>query len=130
MASVLIRFSWLLLWLASNGLLQQGNAEYDAKRRALYEYYHPLEISATIPIKEKSKLMEECMIRWEKTHGLLIEGGLSFDAIKKSVSEATIAFRDGVVELFELLERTDTYHPYRVIHIKTAILPPRIAKSN
>ncbi|KAJ8513060.1 hypothetical protein OPV22_003494 [Ensete ventricosum] len=85
----------------SNGLLQQGNAEYDAKRRALYEYYHPLEISATIPIKEKSKLMEEW---WEKTHGLLIEGGLSFDAIKKSVSEATIAFRDGVVELFELLE--------------------------
>ncbi|RZR80238.1 hypothetical protein BHM03_00006208 [Ensete ventricosum] len=108
MASVLIRFSWLLLWLASNGLLQQGNAEYDAKRRALYEYYHPLEISATIPIKEKSKLMEEW---WEKTHGLLIEGGLSFDAIKKSVSEATIAFRDGVVELFELLELANQYIP-------------------
>ncbi|CAL9155741.1 unnamed protein product, partial [Musa hybrid cultivar] len=88
----------------SNGLLQQGNAEYDAKRQALYEYYHPLEISPTIPIKEKTKLMEEW---WEKTHGLLIEGGLSFDAIKKSVSEATIAFRDGVVELFELLEELD-----------------------
>ncbi|CAL9155739.1 unnamed protein product [Musa hybrid cultivar] len=88
----------------SHGLLQQGNAEYDAKRQALYEYYHPLEISPTIPIEEKTKLMEEW---WEKTHGLLIEGGVTYDAIKKSVSEATIAFRDGVVELFEFLEELD-----------------------
>ncbi|XP_065033020.1 uncharacterized protein LOC135664161 [Musa acuminata AAA Group] len=44
---------------------------------------------------------------WEKTHGLLIEGGVTIDAIKKSVSEATIAFRDGVVELFEFLEELD-----------------------
>ncbi|XP_065001663.1 uncharacterized protein LOC135634883 [Musa acuminata AAA Group] len=89
---------------SSHGLLQQGNAEYDAKRQALYEYYHPLEISPTIPIEEKTKLMEEW---WEKTHGLLIEGGVTYDAIKKSVSEATIAFRDGVVELFEFLEELD-----------------------
>lgn len=42
--------------------------------------------------------------RWEKTHGLLIEGGLTYDAIKKSVADATISFRDGVVQLFEFLE--------------------------
>lgn len=42
--------------------------------------------------------------RWEKTHGLLIEGGLTLEAITKSVSDATIAFREGVVELFEYLE--------------------------
>ena len=42
--------------------------------------------------------------RWEKTHGLLIEGGLTYDAIKKSVAGARIAFRDGVIELFEFLE--------------------------
>lgn len=88
----------------SHGLLQQGNQVYDAKRQALYEYYHPLEISPDIPIEEKAKLMEEW---WEKTHGLLIEGGLTYDAIKTSVSEATIAFRDGVVELFEFLEKRD-----------------------
>ncbi|XP_042409436.1 7-methylguanosine phosphate-specific 5'-nucleotidase A-like [Zingiber officinale] len=86
----------------SHGLLQQGNQVYDAKRQALYEYYHPLEISPDIPIEEKTKLMEEW---WEKTHGLLIEGGLTYDAIKRSVSESTIAFRDGVVELFEFLEK-------------------------
>jgi len=45
--------------------------------------------------------------RWEKTHGLLIEGGLTYEDIKKSVSDAAIAFRDGVVELFEYLEERD-----------------------
>ncbi|KAK9170257.1 hypothetical protein Syun_002397 [Stephania yunnanensis] len=41
---------------------------------------------------------------WEKTHGLLIEGGLTYNSIRKSVADATIAFREGVVELFEFLE--------------------------
>lgn len=41
---------------------------------------------------------------WEKTHGLLIEGGLTLDAIKRSVSYSAIAFRDGVFDLFEYLE--------------------------
>ncbi|KAL3731884.1 hypothetical protein ACJRO7_028704 [Eucalyptus globulus] len=86
---------------SSHGLLQQGNPEYNAKRQQLYEYYHPLEFSPTIPIDEKTKLMEEW---WEKTHALLVEGGLSYDDIKKSVASANIAFREGVVELFEFLE--------------------------
>lgn len=89
---------------SSHGLLQQGNPEYDAKRLALFEYYHPLEFSPTIQLEEKTKLMEEW---WGKTHGLLIEGGLTYDAIKNSVANANIAFRDGVVELFEFLEERD-----------------------
>ncbi|CAA6663565.1 unnamed protein product [Spirodela intermedia] len=68
----------------SHGLLQQSDPVYDAKRQALYEYYHPLE--------------------WDKTHSLLIEGGLTYNDIQKSVSNANIAFRNGVVELFEFLE--------------------------
>lgn len=86
---------------SSHSLLQQGNPEYDSKRHQLYEHYHPLEFSPTIPIEEKAGLMEEW---WGKTHALLIEGGLTYDAIKKSVANANIAFRDGVVELFEFLE--------------------------
>ncbi|TXG49272.1 hypothetical protein EZV62_025147 [Acer yangbiense] len=89
---------------SSHGLLQQDNAEYNAKRQALYDYYHPLEFSPTIPIEEKTKLMEEW---WGKTHNLLIEGGLTYDAIKRSVANAPIAFREGVVELFEFLEERD-----------------------
>ncbi|KAL2549135.1 5'-nucleotidase [Forsythia ovata] len=89
---------------SSHGLLQQGNPEYDVKRQKLYEYYHPLEIDPTIPIDEKAKLMEEW---WEKTHGLLIEGGLTYGAIKSSVANSRIAFRDGVLEFFELLEKSN-----------------------
>ncbi|GJM96030.1 hypothetical protein PR202_ga12834 [Eleusine coracana subsp. coracana] len=88
----------------SHGLLRQGNDEYDAKREALYEHYHPIEICPDIPLQEKAKLMEEW---WGKTHGLLIEGGLTYEAIKKSVADAAIAFRDGVVEMFEVLEERD-----------------------
>ncbi|KAE8709756.1 5'-nucleotidase / magnesium ion binding protein isoform 2 [Hibiscus syriacus] len=58
----------------------------------------------TIPLEEKTKLMEEW---WGKTHGLLIEGGLTYDAIKNSVANSNIAFGDGVVELFEFLEERD-----------------------
>ena len=42
--------------------------------------------------------------RWEKTHGLLVEGGLTLYDIRKSVANARMEFRDGVVELFDLLE--------------------------
>ncbi|XAR64920.1 5'-nucleotidase [Bertholletia excelsa] len=89
---------------SSHRLLRQGNPEYDIKRQELYEYYHPLEFNPTIPLDEKAKLMEEW---WGKSHGLLIEGGLTYDAIKSSVANATIAFRDGVVELFEFLEERE-----------------------
>ncbi|CAL1374088.1 unnamed protein product [Linum trigynum] len=89
---------------SSHGLLRQENAEYDAKRLALYQYYHPLEFSPSIPIEEKTKLMEEW---WGKTHNLLIEGGLTYDSIKESVAASEIAFREGVVELFEFLEERD-----------------------
>ncbi|XP_058084830.1 uncharacterized protein LOC131232543 isoform X2 [Magnolia sinica] len=89
---------------SSHGLLQQGNPKYDRKRQELFEYYHPLEFSPTIPIEEKTKLMEEW---WGKTHALLIEGGLTYDAIKTSVADAVIAFREGVAELFEFLEERD-----------------------
>ncbi|KAF4354060.1 hypothetical protein F8388_002460 [Cannabis sativa] len=74
------------------------------KRRELYYHYHPLEFSPTIPIEEKTKLMEEW---WGKTHALLIEGGVTCDGIKQSVADSTIAFREGVGELLELLEERD-----------------------
>lgn len=89
---------------SSHGLLRQGSAEYDEKRQELYEYYHPLEFDPTIPLDQKAKRMEEW---WGKTHALLVEGGLTYDAIKKSVADSTIAFREGVVELFEFLEEKD-----------------------
>ncbi|KAL9225014.1 hypothetical protein vseg_000986 [Gypsophila vaccaria] len=85
----------------SHALLQQGNPEYDVKRQKLYDHYHPLEICPTIPLEEKTKLMEEW---WEKTHALLVEGGLTYNDIRKSVANARVEFREGVLKLFELLE--------------------------
>lgn len=87
--------------LSSHNVLQQEDPEYNDKRQKLYEYYHPLEFDPEIPLDEKTKLMEEW---WGKTHALLIEGGVTYNAIQNSVAKATIAFRDGVTELFELLE--------------------------
>ncbi|CAN1258357.1 Cytosolic 5'-nucleotidase 3A, partial [Linum perenne] len=89
---------------SSHGLLRQENPEYDARRQALYDYYHPLEFSPTIPIDEKTKLMEDW---WGQSHNLLIEGGLTYDSIKKSVAASEIAFREGVADLFEYLEERD-----------------------
>ncbi|BBN69122.1 5'-nucleotidase [Prunus dulcis] len=92
------------LWSRQSWSCATGESEYDKKRQELYEHYHPLEFSPTIPIEEKAKLMEEW---WTKTHGLLIEGGLTYDGIRQSVADSTIAFREGVVELFEFLEERD-----------------------
>ncbi|GLJ31445.1 hypothetical protein SUGI_0631060 [Cryptomeria japonica] len=89
---------------SSHALLKQGNAEYDLKRRRLYDYYRPLEVCPTIAIDEKTKLMEEW---WEKTHALLVEGGLNYAAIRNSVTNSAIDFRDGVVQLFEILEKIE-----------------------
>ncbi|KAL8257818.1 hypothetical protein R6Q59_029859 [Mikania micrantha] len=89
---------------SSHALLQQENPEYNVKRDELFNYYHPIEYDPQIPVDEKTKLMEEW---WGKTHGLLIEGGLTYDAIRNSVASAVIAFREGVVELFEFLEERD-----------------------
>ncbi|KAH9322653.1 hypothetical protein KI387_017292, partial [Taxus chinensis] len=87
---------------SSHALLKQGNAEYDLKRQQLFDYYRPLEVCPTIDIDKKTKLMEEW---WEKTHALLAEGGLNYAAIRNSVENSTIEFRDGVVQLFEILEK-------------------------
>lgn len=87
---------------STHALLKQGNTDYDLKRKEIHDYYYPLEICPTIPIDEKTKLMEEW---WEKTHALLIEGGLTHAAIRNSVTNSVIDFRDGVIQLFEILEK-------------------------
>ncbi|XP_043711228.1 cytosolic 5'-nucleotidase 3A-like isoform X2 [Telopea speciosissima] len=84
-----------------HGLLQLGNPECENKMQKLCEYYYPIKHSLTIPFEEKAKHMEGWQ---EKGHALLIEAGLTLDAIKRSVADAKIEFRDGVVELLKLLE--------------------------
>nr|GMD58977.1 7-methylguanosine phosphate-specific 5'-nucleotidase A-like [Ipomoea batatas] len=90
--------------VGSHSLLQQDDPEYNMKRQKLAEYYHPLEFNPAIPIDEKTKLMEECILGGERHMTFLIEGGLTYDAIRNSVANANIAFqRLAFVEFFELL---------------------------
>ncbi|XP_024387720.1 uncharacterized protein [Physcomitrium patens] len=85
----------------STHALLKSNPAYDRKRHELFEYYYPLEISPTLPADEKAKHMEEW---WEKSHALLIEGGLNYESIVSSVANATISFRDRITEFFETLD--------------------------
>lgn len=70
------------------------------------------------------KLKIWCIIRWGKTHGLLIEGGLTYESIKQSVANANIAFREGVSELFEFLEVyiPSFFDKYKFLHVDMFIL--------
>lgn len=70
---------------------------------------HPICVSEPCPHHLLQLMLLLPKNRWGKTHALLIEGGLTFDDIRKSVANARIAFREGVVELFELLE-VISYH--------------------
>ena len=55
-------------------------------------------------IEEIFKLIKHLYIRWEKTHILLVEGGLTQEDIRKSVATSAIEFRDGIDELFQILQ--------------------------
>ena len=55
-------------------------------------------------IEEIFKFIKLLYIRWEKTHILLVEGGLTQEDIIESVATSAIEFRDGVDELFQILQ--------------------------
>lgn len=78
--------------------------DYSAKAQALYDRYHPLEISPDLNKEEKNKLMHE----WWKTHyDLLIESGLTKDDLKKVVTSKKISFRQGAEEFLDFLKSHD-----------------------
>ncbi|BBN02499.1 7-methylguanosine nucleotidase [Marchantia polymorpha subsp. ruderalis] len=86
---------------STHALLSQGSTDYDRKRQELFDIYYPMEISPNIPVEEKTKLMETW---WGKSHGLLVEGGLNIENIRQSVEKGTVGFREGIADLFEILD--------------------------
>lgn len=72
--------------------------KYRNESKALFEHYYPIEISQTVPVEEKVKLMTEW---WTKSHELIQREGLRQDFIKKMVSTPSIALREGAVELIK-----------------------------
>lgn len=69
--------------------------EYTRKRTALYNKYRPIEIDSTISDEEKSKAMTEW---WQAHINLFYEYGLKEQAIKDSLKDGGLNYREGSKE--------------------------------
>ena len=85
--------------LRNGNYLTEGYAE---KAHALFNKYHPTEISTSIPIEKKKKAMNEW---WTSHFKLLIESGLNKKDLKAIVNSGIVKLRDGTKELFNYLHR-------------------------
>jgi cytosolic 5'-nucleotidase 3 len=78
--------------------------EYSRKAHKLFEKYHPIEISKTIPYEERYKEM----INWWKEHkDLLVECGLSKEIIEKTIKKDKVEFRENYETFFQLLKENN-----------------------
>ncbi|MFZ5955350.1 MAG: hypothetical protein ACOYT4_02910 [Nanoarchaeota archaeon] len=74
--------------------------DYAEKAHALFNKYHPLEISSTIPEEEK----KQAMFQWWTEHfELLIKSGLNKKDLERVVKEGPAEFREGVSEFLDFL---------------------------
>jgi 5'-nucleotidase len=74
--------------------------DYAPRASALFDKYHPIEISTIIPEKEKKKKMYE----WWRAHfDLLIECGMNKQVIDNIINKSEIKFRTGSLEFLEKL---------------------------
>lgn len=74
--------------------------DYPSKASALFNEYHPIEISTKIQEKEKKKKMHE----WWRAHfDLLIKCGMNKQVINEIINKSEIEFRAGSSEFLEKL---------------------------
>jgi cytosolic 5'-nucleotidase 3 len=78
--------------------------DYPQKAHALFNKYHPLEISLKLSQTKKKKDMLEW---WTKHYELLIKSKLHLKDIHKAVKSNTIKLRKGAPELLELLNKNN-----------------------
>ncbi|KAL4118098.1 hypothetical protein PRIC2_010425 [Phytophthora ramorum] len=90
---------------STHGLLMASEAmgpQAETVAREIFEKYYPIEQSATLSKEEKLPYMIEW---WAKSHQLMIERGVTRKAVKKAVESSDITFREGFMEIFDLLAR-------------------------
>lgn len=76
--------------------------KYAKRAHALFDKYHPYEISHDLSIKEKKEKMEE----WWRTHfNLLIKEGLNKKDIENVVKNGAVELRDGALKFFDILHK-------------------------
>ncbi len=87
------------------GILREKNylsADYVKQAKALFNYYHPIEIDHKISLAKK----KEKMLEWWKRHfALLMAAGLTRDLVKLAVEEADFHLRPGGQEFFYQLAK-------------------------
>lgn len=84
-------------------ILQDENyltPDYPVKAKALFDYYHKIEMDPNIDFETKKKFMLE---RWTKHFQLLISSWLSKQDIQQAIQSENIEFREWVLWLFDLL---------------------------
>lgn len=78
--------------------------DYAPRAHALFDKYHPIEISNEISAKEKNKKMHE----WWRAHfDLLIECGMNKQVINDIINKSKIEFRGGSSEFLESLYKNN-----------------------
>lgn len=87
--------------------LRNGNylsTEYAQKAQALFDFYHPIEISNSVSKEEKREAMFQW---WSRHYNLLVECGLNEEVVKKAIgdiiAEGKIRLREGAEEFLHLL---------------------------
>ncbi|CAI5741151.1 unnamed protein product [Peronospora farinosa] len=118
--------------LSTHRILMESEAmgpQAETIARKIFEKYYPIEQSATLTRKEKLPFMIQW---WTETHELIVKHGVSKKAVCKAVEESDISFREGFMEIFELLARENvpvlifSAGLYDVIH---AVLNKEYAKT-
>lgn len=84
--------------------IREGNyltPDYPKKAFALFDKYHPYEISTEISFEEKKKWMQE----WWETHlELLINSGMSIHVIKDIMNKGKVDGREGLHTFFKIIK--------------------------
>ena len=94
-----VKITSIINRIAMGGYL---NPDYSKKSSELYDKYYAIEKDPKIPIKEKTKEMENW---WREHNQLLVKSGLSLEVMKKVVKKEDPYFRNKVSDFFDLLNK-------------------------
>lgn len=91
----------------SYSLIREGNylsKDYPKKAFALFDKYHPYEISKKLSIAEKSKFMDEW---WDEHLKLMVEKGMSKSVVDDIINKGKTVYREGFFEFASMLKKSN-----------------------
>ncbi len=92
-------------FVSSYALVRDGQyltSDYPGRAHALFDKYHPYEISSTISVQERN----EKMVQWWTEHfELMKECGMNKEVVEDIVAKGKIQFRKGALEFLDVLSQ-------------------------